>query len=277
MKIADFISRAIQEYPSLYKDTNYEKSKMKVLDHVFFTNGNGLAMAKPGEGEEGGYVVDPKYKKNKVTDEWERSKDKPYGKEKYRKLPADYFDSVVYYVYGSDRQLDTVYKKNAYGDAIYFRYPKKSDDVNREPRVYKAESIGPFSPYPFSEGYSLACDVFYKGTFLQEDWMKELVPLCERTLEYFNNPEEYKENVYFPSVNKINKDLRYFNERFDKDGAKGVKDLRKIWGYENKETVPDYEEIEKRKNKSWEKFHKGQLKFLTGFLEKYKNENKSDL
>ena len=50
---------------------------------------------------------------------------------------------------------------------------------------------------------------------------------------------------------------------------KGLTDLRKTWGYEAKETLPDYAEIETRKNNSWKKFHKGQLEFLTKFLKKY--------
>jgi hypothetical protein len=36
MKIKDFISKSIQEYPLLYKDVNYEKSKLKVLNQLFF-------------------------------------------------------------------------------------------------------------------------------------------------------------------------------------------------------------------------------------------------
>ena len=271
MKVADFISKSIQEYPSLYKDVNYEKSKMKVLDHVFFTIGNGMKIAEPADGEAGGYVVSPKYKRDRITDEWVRRKDKPYGKEKYKKLPSDYFDSVVYYVYGSDRPLDTIVRKDdSYSDSVYLRFPKRSEEKNREPRLYKAESIGPFSPYPFSKGYSIACAVFYNDLFLQEDWMDELISLCERTLIYFNNHEEYKENVYFPSENKINKDLRYFQDRFEKDGMKGVTDLRKTWGYASKEEVPDYTEIENRKSESWKKFHKSQIYFLVKFLKKYK-------
>ena len=152
MKVADFISKSIQEYPSLYKDVNYEKSKMKVLDHVFFTIGNGMEIAEPPDGEAGGYVVSPKYKRDRITDEWVRRKDKPYGKEKYKKLPSDYFDSVVYYVYGSDRPLDTIVKKDdSYSDSVYLRFPKRSEEKNREPRLYKAESIGPFSPYRIAE------------------------------------------------------------------------------------------------------------------------------
>jgi hypothetical protein len=270
MKIADYISKCIQEYPSLYKDLDYERSKMKVLCQIFFTNGNGLKMAETEDPSEGGYVVDPKYKRSKETGDWIRRTDKPYGKEKYKKLPDSYFDDVVYYVYTSDYPIETIYRKGERtGDKVYFRYDKKTNNPRREPKLYEAKSDHKFSPYPFSKGYCIACDVFYNNVFLQSDWMDELIVLCERTLVYFNSKDEYTENVYYPTDHKIKGDLKYFNEKFEKDGINGVKDLRKIWGYEDGETVPDYEEIEQRKNKAWEKFHKEQLEFLTKFLEKY--------
>lgn len=273
MRAADFISKSIQEFPSLFKDVDYEKSKLKVLEHTFFTIGNGMEMADTDDIREGGYVVSPKYKRDKVTGEWARVKDKPYGKEKYKKIPKDYFDTVVYYVYGSDRPIDITLRRDEYRSSVYFRFPKRSDEDGREPRLYKAESTHPFSPYPISKDHSIVCDIFYRGVFLQEDWMEELVSLCERSLIYYNNPDEYGGNVYFPSEGRINRDLRYFQERFDKDGMKGVLDLRKTWGYASKEEVPDYTEIENRKKETWEKFHKEQINFLTKFIKKFKKIN----
>lgn len=126
-----------------------------------------------------------------------------------------------------------------------------------------------FSPYPFSKEFSIACDVFYDGVFLQEDWMQELIILCKRTLEYFNDKNQYKNYCYYPTENKIKQDVNYFKERFNKDGVKGVTDLRKFWDYEVKETLPDYAEIENRKNSIWQDFHKKQIQFLTDFLSKF--------
>jgi len=42
MQVEQFIIKCILEYPLLYKDINFEKSRNKVLDQLFFTNGNGL-------------------------------------------------------------------------------------------------------------------------------------------------------------------------------------------------------------------------------------------
>ncbi len=41
MKVYQEIVNSIMEYPSLYKDINYQYSKEKVLNQLFFTNGNG--------------------------------------------------------------------------------------------------------------------------------------------------------------------------------------------------------------------------------------------
>jgi len=268
MKIADYISKSIQEYPLMYKDVDYEKSKLKVLNHIFFTNGNGLEMAETENPEDGGYVVHPKHKKDKFGD-WERIKDKPYCAVKYKKIPDGYFKSVVYYVYGSGRPLETIHRKDDCGGSnTLFRY-EKTDKEYQKPSLYEAESRSNFSPYPLSKGYALGCDGFYGGQFLQDDWMAELVILCERTLEYFNN-HEYLDHVYYPSDGRVGNDLRAFNEKFEKSGIKGVNELRKIWGYEPKETPVDRDEVLEQKKKSWEKFKNEQFDFLTKFLKKYK-------
>jgi hypothetical protein len=239
MKVIDFISKSIQEYPSLWKDKDYQSSKLKVLDHVFFTIGNGFELAETGNPETGGYAVEPKFKKNKKTDEWVRLIDKPYGKEKASPLPNGYFESTVFY------------ESNG--------------------KKYTANSLHSFSPYPFSKDFSIVCDVFYDDVFLQQDWMQELVILCERTLEYFQDENQYKHDTYYPTGNKIQSNVRYFEKCFVENGQEGLKELRKIWGYEPKSTVPDFDEVQNRKNDSWNKFHKKQVDFLQLFLKKYSN------
>jgi len=41
MNVEQTIIHSILDHPQLYKDTNYKYSKEKVLNHLFFTNGNG--------------------------------------------------------------------------------------------------------------------------------------------------------------------------------------------------------------------------------------------
>jgi hypothetical protein len=42
MKLNTLICSAILNYPSLHKDENFHKSKLKVLDHLYFVIGNGF-------------------------------------------------------------------------------------------------------------------------------------------------------------------------------------------------------------------------------------------
>lgn len=272
MKIADYISKLIQEYPGLYKDVDYEKSKLKVLCDIFFTIGNGLKMAEIDMHRNGGYVVSPKYKKDKKADEWFRVKDKLYGVDKYKKLPKDYFESTVYYVYSGDKPLDITMRKSEYEESVLFRYKKIEGEfsVIREPQLYKAENLHAFSPYPFSKDFSIACDIFYKDIFLHDDWMKELILLCKRTLEYFNDEMQYKEDSYYSTENSINKTLKQFKDKLKKDGVKGLKDLQKCWGYKVQDTCPTYFDIETRSNKIWVDYRAKQIRFLNSFLKKYK-------
>jgi len=266
MKVSDFISQSIQTYPSLYKDVDYERSKLKVLCHTFFTIGNGMEMAETEDPKQGGYVVEPKHKKNEDGD-WERVLDKPYGKERYKKLPKDYFESVIFYVYGSRNPIEITKKGR---NDVYFRYDKKVANEIFPPSLYKAESLYEFSPYPFSENYSLACKVYYENLFLQDDWMKELVFLCKRTLEYFNDENQYKNDSRYPSKNS-RMTSGQFKSTFEVEGAKGVRNLRKLWGYDISDEVPTEDEINRRSQKVWEDFRKKQINFLTLFLKKFGN------
>lgn len=265
MKIKDFISKSIQEYPSLYKDVDYEKSKLKVLNHVFFVYGNGLELADTGNPDNCGYVVEPKHKYNKKEDGYKRLKDKPYGEDKYKPIPEGYFDSVVYYVHASEYPLEII---KLDFDRTYYRYSKdvlKSDFS--QPKLYKAQSFETFSPYPFCE-YSIIHDV-YEGFKLEQDWLDELIILCERTLEYFNDRDQYIKNSYYPSEYQINSNLKHFEKEKRDFGSKGIIRLRKLWGYEESDIIPTYDEITNRKYNIWEQYRNDKIDYLTKFLSKH--------
>ena len=196
MKISDYISKIIQEYPSLYKYKNYEESKLRVLDHVFFTIGNGLEMAETEDKAKGGYIVEPKFKRIKGEDEHIRIKDKPYGKEKYRPIQEEYFKYDIYHVSCINRPKDVVFIEYYNFKDAYFLFEQTSkkesfgssivDEIlNGVPKLRKIENNHEFSPYPFSKGFSIACDIYYKNLFLQKDWMDELIILCKRTVSKF--------------------------------------------------------------------------------------------
>lgn len=265
MKIKDFISKSIQEYPLLYKDVDYEKSKLKVLDHVFFSYGNGLKLAYTGNKNNNGYVVEPKYKDTKNG--YVRIKDKPYGEDTYKELPSDYFDSVVYYINASEYALEI---SNLDSDRIYYRYSKDVlENSFLQPKLYKAQSLQAFSPHPFCE-YSIIHYV-YKGAKLQSDWLEELIVLCERTLEYFNDENQYSKDSYYPSEHEIKCEIKHFEEKNRNKGSKGVKELRELWRYNESNDIPTYEEVFNKKLLGWEDYRNDKIKYLNKFLTKYKN------
>lgn len=191
MKIKDFISKSIQEYPLLYKDVNYEKSKLKVLDQLFFVSGNGMGWADTEKPEEGGYLCQSKFKFDKKSDTWIKLKDKPYGKEKYKKIPNDYFEHCVFYVSGNPFVTMRKGKKE-----VLLRY-KLRDVEMLPPRLIIAESKHSFKPYPFDERkLAWALD---KSQFIQPDWLQEFIYLCNFTLNYFNDENQYVNHYHYPT------------------------------------------------------------------------------
>ena len=267
MKIKDFISRSIQNYPTLYKCDNYYNSKLNVLNHIFFVIGNGYDVADTEIPEQGGYVVEAKSKRNKKTDAYIRIKDKPYGKEKYKELPADYFDTIIYKISSPKSPIEII---NNGRDDVYYRYDKEIEDCEDfyKPKLRKVINNHSFTPYPFSENYSLICDIYYKNVFMQQDWIDESIILCKETLKYFLNEESYKKNTYYPTENNIKIDLKQFQERFNQ-GVKEGKELRKIWSYKDSDKCPDIDEINNRKLESWTNFHKTQIDFLNNYLKRF--------
>jgi len=201
MKIKDFISENIQSYPSLFKDVDYEKSKLKVLGNIFFTIDNGLDFAKTENPEDGGYLTYPKYQT--IENKQVRIFDRPYGRKKYKPLPKDYFDSVVYYVFSGLPLLEVI----GDGRYVHFRYGK-SDVKNKllQPRLVEAKSEHLFEPSPFLAPFSLFNRIINEDIFLQNDWMEELILLCERTIEYYSDEEQYKHHIYYPVGDKLEKD-----------------------------------------------------------------------
>lgn len=280
MKIKDFISRSIQTYPTLYKSENYYESKLKVLNQIFFTVGNGYDVAETEIPEEGGYVVEPKYKHDRKTDSYVRIKDKSYGKDKYKELPENYFDTIIYTVSGFKSPIEVI---NNGSDNVYYRYEKITEDICNikdmdfyNPTLREVITKYPFGPYPFSENHSLICDMYYKNEFMQPDWVEESIILCKETLKYFYNEDLYKKNSYYPTDNNIRVDLKRFKEREKEDGVKGIKELRKIWCYKDSEILPDIEEVKARLCESWNDFYKRQVDFLNKFLERFDKDFSSD-
>jgi hypothetical protein len=186
MKIEHFIAKTIMEYPTLYKSEDYEQSKLKVLDDIFFVIGNGLKFADTGDEKTGGYIIEPDYKKKRNGD-YVRLLDKPYGVVTHPPLPENYFETKIYETH------------------IY-----EGREITREQCANYD-----FSPYPFGRDCSKACIVYDEDIKLQPDWMAELVYLCKVTLDFFSSDEKVKVYTYYP-LTKDKKEMEGFIKHREK-------------------------------------------------------------
>lgn len=272
MKLNDYISKSIQEFPSLYKDVDFEKSMLKVLDHVFFSIGNGMVFAQPTNPSDGGYITEPRFKTGK-NGERKRLPDKPYDAEKYKKIPEGYFDDVIMYVNTATNPPKDI---QIIGDwhwqkTVYMRFekidPENPKIMNRfGPRLMVAENTNPFEPYPISSN-----SIFWQvldGAWLRQDWLDGLWLLCVRTLEYCRDPERFKNHVYFPTDSNIAGNVNMFQTYLQR-GLEKLHDLQKSWGYSVSDNIPTHQEILAKKEKNWARFRREQIEMLERFVQKH--------
>ena len=85
MRFEQYIIHSILDYPDLYKDVDLQHSREKVLDHLFFTNGNGL------EWQDG----ELKYQDTESSEE-------------ARKIPKGYFDTPIM---STESDEDSIFKE----------------------------------------------------------------------------------------------------------------------------------------------------------------------
>ncbi len=241
MRLEAYIRKIIFTYPSLFKDVNYEKSRIKVLGHIFWTIGNGLEIAYTKDKSKGGYVThDTYYRKG---GEWTRRYDKPYGREKFIELPKWFFNTKLTEEYELTKGMSNIADKT-------------------HPTI-DLESTHSYRPYPFSTKYSIGCKVLEGEIVLQEDWRNGLQDLIEETWKYFNDKERYKKDSYYPNEGYINRTTFSFSQGKEKGG---VRKLRESWGYEPSDEVPTREEIIQKGEKTWKKYRERKIAYLQKFI-----------
>lgn len=270
MKLEDYVRKSIWEYPSLYKDVDYAKSRLKVLNQVFFTLGNGLELAHTKDPEKGGYYVHPRSRE--VNGDWVRCLDKPYGKVGFPPLPADFFDVPIYYLYEYDIEAYTV-KRGGWGDSSYVRLKpnRNHGPVSKllegmdggRPRLTEAKAYEQFRPYPFCTTHTVFGDL-REGGFLQPDWMEGLNDACRAALEYYQDPLRTATDCYHPS--RSTPDTNRMFKEYEEMGPDQVRSLRKTWGWPDGDTAPTESEVWEKAEKSWATFMGRQILTLETFL-----------
>jgi hypothetical protein len=157
MKLEDTIAKSLHDYPSLYKDTTWEKSRLKVLDHLFLVNGNGYEWYD-------GYLVD------KHDNTSSKKKLPKYGKQKYTWRPDDsWFSTKLYRDYNwSPEILEVIKNDEKFKDLAFIE----------EASGYTAK------PYPVSE-YSAICTA---PDNIRPDWLAGAIEAAEWAKNFYSGP-----------------------------------------------------------------------------------------
>lgn len=269
MKLKDYVFKSIREYPSLYKDVDYEKSKLKVLNHTFFVTGNGLKIAYAKVKMEGGYITYPKFKSDNENEDGFRVRifDEPYGKETFPSLPENYFENPIYTIYSSAREIACT----RLHERIEIQYEKKDIDKYGEPRIIECKSNYPFIPSLDTRFNRILLDILEEKVFLQQDWLEALIFLCEKSIEFYNDYSQSKRHYYYPSNYQIKTKMQDFKDVLESNGVLALNDMQFKNGYKISDTLPDYKEVKAECRKQWEKHQNNQVEFLNSIISKFKS------
>ena len=192
MKLHHAIAKAIRQYPLLYRDTDYERSKIKVLDHLFLTIGNGYDWYD-------GYLWEKKSHYDSATAEYVLCVPTPYGSQRFSPLafPDNYWakklspeeDKAAMEALATKLLHLTKNKKN----------PKdKLNCIRRFKDVSLEQSTYDWYPYPISKHSALMTI----PDNIRNDWLAGAEEICRRTFEFYTKPELYANDSTFKEIGK---------------------------------------------------------------------------
>lgn len=162
MKLQHYISKTIQEYPTLFKGITYKKSRLNVLEQTFLSLGNEVELAHTKEEKKGGYYTETQCRK--YAGKYQRIYDKPYGKETYKQIPDDYFKKPIF------EEILNIYDNTTHKVELKVDYD--------------------FIPYPLSTVSNLHI-LYTKNHFIQDDWLQGAIDLAKRVIEFYENFNQY--------------------------------------------------------------------------------------
>ena len=189
------VNYCITDFPVLFKDVNYEKSRIKVLDHLFIVIGNGYEWARPNNHSEGGYLTEPDYVEVEEVayTTTVRAADAGYDPhEKPIEIPDNYFELTIH-INTEDEDI------NGY-------------TISRQLVLGAKEE---YRPYEISEysGISMIPDN------VKPDWLEGANDIANRILEFYSTESQYINHRRYPTEKLIKK---YF-------GTKKEKELERDW------------------------------------------------
>lgn len=300
MKLQYIVNNAIYTYPILYRSKTFQESRLKVLDQIFFTIGNGY--------------------------EWTKDSVLKYNGKSRKTLPKGFFDKNLFI-------LDVEYdKSNEMKSALNgrFFYSKKNQRFQYNTFIFEAKdekdaefflkfseekykfvhpacNYHPNRPYPISE-YSAISEILAGKTnnsFEEnfdinppQDWIDGCIDAVEDAINYYNDEERYKDNPYSKeqtikrenydrkTLHKIecnqvkrsngtvagmrfNCSCEWYSVVFDpQDGFREYEAKKEM--KQHRKQNPEFESIEQYAERNWNEFKNQQLEVFNNFLIKFK-------
>lgn len=252
------VDTSIYKYPSLYRGFFYETSRPHVLDHLFFTIGNG-------------------YEWNLATGQLED----PFDPAVIDRLPDGFFDRRLYEIiyldqekwakakqrpkyYYQPRPDHLVFEADDDKAALYWfrRFERKDRGLSHF--VYKARaSRDVLHPYGLCK-YSALVEILEGHTnnwgcpphklTPADDWLEGCIEQARYAFKYYKTPSMYEGNYYY--TDNVLRQME-IDERLLKQGEK------LHWKLKPGETKHDYAAS------CWQRHLDTNLEYLTRFLEKY--------
>lgn len=174
MTLDDTIRKCIFEYPSLYKDVSMQKSRIKVLDHLFLVIGNGFEWHD-------GYLYATS-NEDVRTGKIKMVKPKKYGKEKFdKKLDEKYFATPIYREFHHHPDLMKLIKAD----------PKFSDLA-----LMEEISLYVPTPYPVCEFSAIVT----APDNIRADWLAGAIEAAEWALSFYTGPKEQLNQLNYQKV-----------------------------------------------------------------------------
>ena len=262
MKLEHVINWSIINYPTLYRDVTLERSRLKVLNQLFFVIGNGFEWHKDGflfDGNKRNFrKILPKgfFEKNLYT-----VAITPKSIPLVKKRIADRF----YYIKKNSRfrEVDVIFEAKDDDDALpFYREFEKKLKKDLPTFIYKARSEDPNQPYPLSQYSALVEIVNGKTNSLhqnnfdlvpQEDWLKGCAEVAKDALDYFN--DENRNLIDFHHADRTIAEMTRDFKRGDAD--KWLKNMKPS------ETANQYAW------RQWNEYRNEQIGLLEAFFAKF--------
>lgn len=244
-KIKQFIINSIMKYPTLYLKNDYETSELFVLDHMYFTNGNGFDWNKKG------YLQGEEYKN------------------RFKEIPREFFENKVYHLvlsrdfpeYGEKviNLYDVVKDKKEFkelcskclvinndnDDFMFYdiellnylnnetkKFNKKFKEIDMRV-IHSASPVNFFNdsiitPHicKYSKIYEFLVGKDYSNEtiYVHPDNYPYMKKIIEYAIKFYNDVELYKNHYYYKEYKRIQK-----TEKFDNIRNEQIDILNKIF------------------------------------------------